>query len=246
MKVFLAHATGFCAGVWRPVAAGLGKKEVVAWDFAGHGAGPTIETPVDWGVFGEQVLDEAEPGGIGVGHSMGGTAMVMAQISDPARFRALVLIEPVIFPAPHQRRDHPLSEAAAKRKPTFETREAARVNFTSRSAFALWHPEALRGYVDCGLIGDGPVSLACAPALEADIYRGSNAHDTWERMGVIDIPVLILSGQDTDTIPPDLARAQAAQFPRAGFEVVPEAGHFLPMERPLLVAERVGRLLRAL
>ncbi len=245
MTLYLAHATGFCAGVWRPVVEALGEEDVVAWDFAGHGSGPSVEVPIDWVAFGEQVLDETKPGGVGVGHSMGGTAMVIAQLADPTRFRALVLIEPIIFPGPHERREHPLSAVAAKQKTTFETRDVARQNFASRPAFARWHPDAIDGYLDCGLVGDGPVTLACDPVVEAEVYRGSNAHDTWERMETVEIPVLILSGEDSDTIPPDLARAQAARFPRAGFEVVTAAGHFLPMEGPDLVADRGLRLMRA-
>ncbi|MGA7281430.1 MAG: hypothetical protein WBZ40_06560, partial [Acidimicrobiia bacterium] len=61
----------------------LGELESVVWDFAGHGAGPDIDLPVDWSVFGGQVLDETKPGGVGVGHSMGGAALVMAQLADP-------------------------------------------------------------------------------------------------------------------------------------------------------------------
>jgi pimeloyl-ACP methyl ester carboxylesterase len=55
-------------------------------------------------------------------------------------------------------------------------------------------------------------------------------------------PVLLMSGETSDTISPAFARSQAAQFRRAGLEVVPDVGHFLPMVDPGLVAERVQRL----
>lgn len=241
---FLAHATGFCGGVWRPVTEGL-EADTVDWDFAGHGSGPLLDLPVDWAVFGEQVLDETTPGGVGIGHSMGGAALVMAQLADPRRFEALVLIEPIIFPGPHQRLEHPMAVGALKRKTEFSSREDALANFEARSAFSSWHRAALEGYVEGGLIGDDPVRLACDPEVEADIYRASNAHDTFERMADVEVPVLVMAGETSDTIPPDLARAQAAQFGRAGFEIVPESGHFLPMEKPELVAERATRLARA-
>ena len=78
--------------------------------------------------------------------------------------------------------------------------------------------------------------------VEADIYRASHAHDTWERLGEVEIPVLLLAGENTDSTPPEFARQQTARFPKAGLEIVPDAGHFLPMERPELVANRVRRL----
>jgi pimeloyl-ACP methyl ester carboxylesterase len=240
MTVYLAHATSFCGAVWNPVIEAMNGMETVTWDFAGHGSGPSLTTPVDWSLFGEQVLDETEPGGIGVGHSMGGTALVMAQLRDPDRFRALILIEPIIFPGPHSRVEHPMATIAVKRKDRFEGRKEALENFGSRGAFASWHPDALAAYVDCGLTDE--FRLACDPAVEADIYRASNDHDTYEAMVEVEIPVLIMAGESSEMLGHDLVRAQAGQFQRAGFEFVKDAGHFLPMERPELVAERALRL----
>lgn len=246
MTVYFAHATSFCGAVWSPVIDRLTGVECVTWDFAGHGTGPELELPASWSRFGAQVLEETRPGGIGVGHSMGAAAMAMAQLADPARFRFLVLIEPIVFPGPHLRSDHILSDVASRRRSMFETRDEARRNWASKAAFADWDEAALDSYARCGLRGEGPVHLACDPEHEADIYRGSNDHDTFERLGEIEIPVLILAGEMSDTIPADLARLQADQFKSAGLEIVPGAGHFLPMENPNLVAERVGRLVEAL
>ncbi len=245
MPVYLSHATGFCGGVWSPIRDRLESQETEAWDFPGHGSGPKLEPPFTWQTFGEFVLDVTESGGIGVGHSMGAAALVMAQIADPKRFRALVLVEPIVFPPPHQRVDHPLAAVARKRKTVFETREAAYENFVNRPAFAGWDPQALNGYVNCGFAGPGPVLIACDPEVEAEVYNMSAEHDTWELLSQVEVPVLVLSGAETDTIKPDLARAQAAQFVRGGFEVVPDAGHFLPMENPALVAQRVERMVAA-
>jgi pimeloyl-ACP methyl ester carboxylesterase len=245
MTIYFSHATSFCGAVWDPVLADFGDVETMAWDQPGHGGGPDLRPPVDWRTFGEYALDVTRPGGIGVGHSMGAAALAMAQAADPGRFRALVLVEPVMFPGPHERRDNAMSEVALRRRREFESRDEAASNFRGRGAFAGWDEGAFEGYIRCGLVGDGPVRLACDPEVEADIYRGSGAHDTWDRLGDIDVPVLLISGELSETIPPDLAHEQASRFPRAGVEVVPGAGHFLPMERPELVAKRVRRLLES-
>lgn len=242
MTVFLSHATSFCGAVWNPVMSGLADLEMLAWDHPGHGVGPSIEPPIDWAQFGEYALEVTEPGGIGVGHSMGATALAMAQINDPSRFRALVLIEPVIYPGPFARSDNAMSERAQRRRRDYDSRSEAADSLRERGAFVGWHPAAFDGYIEGALLGDGPVRLACDPEVEADIYRGSGAHDTWERLGSIEIPVLLLYGAESDTIPPEVAREQQARFVRAGLESVGGAGHFLPMERPDLVAERVRRL----
>lgn len=242
MTVYMAHATSFCSGVWRPVISHLEGIHCVAWDFPGHGTGPPLEPPFSWEVFAEHVLRVTEPGGIGVGHSMGAAALAMAQLADPARFRFLLLIEPIVLPGPHGRQEHELSRVAAKRKSSFPDRETARENFSTRKAFAGWHPDAIAGYVDCGLVGDGPVELACDPEVEAEVYRGSGDHDTFDRLVELEVPALVLCGANSDTISPELARMQAERMGRAGVEVVPESGHFLPMERPDVIGDRVRRL----
>ena len=244
MTVYLSHATGFCGGVWAPVVEDLGSVETVAWDFPGHGSGPRIETPLTWQVFGEFVLDSTRPGGVGVGHSMGAAALLMAQLVDPRRFRALVLVEPIVFPPPHQRVNHPLASIAIKRKREFPNREEALANFAERGAFSDWDDMALRGYVDCGFLGNDPIALACDPEVEAEIYETSNEHDTWDRLEEIEIPTVVLAGAHTDTIKPELARAQAALM-GGGVEIVPDTGHFLPMERPDLIAQRTRRMVEA-
>jgi len=242
MTVYLAHGTSFCSGVWRPVVDGLDGIPCVAWDFPGHGAGPSLELPVDWRTFGEYVLSVTEPGGVGVGHSMGAAALTMAQLADPGRFRFLVLIEPIILPGPRRPLEHPVITVASNRRRVFDSRQRAKEKFVGREPFSRWHPAALDGYLDCGFVGEGPVELACSPELEAEIYRASTLHDTWDRLGEVEIPVLILGGEESDPIPPDLVRSQAARFPRAGVEIVPGVGHFLPMEKPELVAERIRRV----
>lgn len=242
MTVYLSHATSFCAGVWAPVQALLADIETVAWDHPGHGRGPELGLPVDWRRFGEHVLEVTALGGVGVGHSMGAAALAMAQVADAKRFRALVLIEPIIFPGPFQREErYEMAATAAKRKAVFESREAAADNFRGRQPFVGWDDSAFDAYIECGFLGDGPVRLACSPETEADIYRAWRDHDTWDKLGSIEIPVLLMAGEHSDTVPPEVARQQAAQFLRAGVEIVPDTGHFLPMERPDVVAERVRR-----
>lgn len=244
MTVYFSHATSFCGAVWNPVRVLLEDTDTYAWDHPGHGHGPPLEPPIDWRVFGQYVLEVTEPGGIGVGHSMGAAAMAMAQIEDPSRFQALVLIEPIVFPGPYVREAREtMADKAIRRRSIFESRDEARRHLRGRGVFADWVADALEGFIQCGLIGDGEVHLACSPEVEADIYRAWRDHDTWERLGAIDIPVLVMAGERSDTITPAFAREQAARFPRAGVEIVPGTGHLLPMEKPHVVAERVRRLL---
>lgn len=251
ITVAFAHATGFCGAVWRPVVETLGTDfDTIVWDFPNHGSSPRVPPPVDWWLFGEWARDHVAAAShplIGVGHSMGGAALAMAEIIAPGTFAGLILIEPMLFPPPYQRADNHLSLAVTKRRRSFATRAEARENFASKPPFENWHPGALDGYIEDGLLEteNGTVILSCTPEDEADVYRGATAHGAWERIEEVKTPTLILAGSESDTHPKERVHAIASHFLRAGFEIVPAENHFLPMEKPGLVARRIARMAHA-
>ena len=59
------------------------------------------------------------------------------------------------------------------------------------------------------------------------------------------LPVLVVCGDEDTVTPPDTARAMAAAIPGAALEIIPEAGHFAPLERPDLVTTVLHRFLDA-
>ena len=86
--------------------------------------------------------------------------------------------------------------------------------------------------------------LKCAPAVEADYYREGNNHDTWERLEEIDAPVVLVAGERSDSHHgPYLSQLQA-RFKRAHLEIVPDAGHLVPMEKPGTIADLVATTIR--
>ncbi|MDX1448338.1 MAG: alpha/beta hydrolase [Acidimicrobiia bacterium] len=244
-----AHATGFCAGVWRPIRSLLQDHDSTALDFRGHGASRSDRTVRSWWEMASDVLavtgeleDETL---IGIGHSMGGAALLMAEMLQPRTFAAFVLVEPIVFPGPHRRNpDHPLVSLARRRRDRFESKQAVRDSYGSKAPFESWHPDALAGYVDGGFVADsgGGVTLACSPQTEAEVFTASPVHGAWARLGEIEAPAVVLYGSDTDTFPPGHAEALAAQMGEASAIGVSGTGHFLPMERPAVVADTVRKM----
>lgn len=219
------HATGFHARCWDPVIARLGARHVVALDLRGHGR--SEKTPItNWKVFGEdladfvRVLDLRDV--VGVGHSMGGHALVDAAAAEPERFRRLVLIDPVIAspddyaafqalvdggadgtrPVPHPDGGWTIASGegalhpTARRKRFFESPAAMIERFRERAPYSVFTPEALDAYCTHGLLprADGSgFELACPPDIEASIYMTSRTNGAvYESVRALDLPVLIL------------------------------------------------------
>lgn len=256
--LLLAHATGFHARCWDPVVRRLGSRHVVALDQRSHGRSEKVEI-THWDVFGHDLaafvreLDLSEV--VGVGHSMGGHAMVDAAAAEPARFRSLVLIDPVIAaPGDYGGGGWVIADAephpTAKRKRHFESPEAMIERFRDRVPYRVFHPEALRAYCTFGLLpvegGEG-FELACPPEIEASIYMTSRTNAAVHHsIQAIDLPVLILRAKlpapDRDVM--DFSSSPTwpglvTEF-RRGREIhFADRTHFLPMEIPGRVAELI-------
>ena len=185
---------------------------------------------------------------VGVGHSMGGAALVMAELLDPGSFDALVLVEPIILPPPYGRDEgHPLVSLALRRRAVFESRDDARATYASKPPFDTWDPASLDGYLDGGFHRtDGTFTLACRPRSEAEVFTAAGAHAVWERVAEVPVPVTILYGANTDTYPSGHAERLATRFGDGSTVEVADTGHFVPMERPDVVADAVQRAAAAL
>lgn len=243
------HATGFCKELWGPVAALLQPHPVLAPDQRGHGDSSTPPPPYDWWDLGRDLLALVAAGGlarpVGLGHSSGAAALVMAELLRPGTFASLALAEPIIFPVPPVRmEDNPMSLAAQRRRRAFPSPETAADSLRGRGAFAGWTEEALALYVTCGLRPEeGAWVLKCSPETEAEFYRGATAHGAWSRLGEVACPVVLVAGAASTSHSGPFIEAMAECFADARLEVVPGAGHFLPMERPEAVAALVSSLL---
>jgi len=255
LTLALAHATGFCRGVWGPVidelrAAGI-HDPVVTWDHRGHGDSENPPLPIDWWDVARDalaVLDGVSGPIVGVGHSMGAAALLMAEILVPGTFAAIVAIEPIVFPPPFEPIDHhPLVQSANRRRPSFPSREAALENFASKEVFSGWDRRALEAYVTCGLRPEGGEwVLSCPPEYEAATFAAAPLHGAWDRLGEVTPPVHVVAGRDSDSHPAEFADAQTSRLGSGTLEIVDGSGHFLPMEQPGRVAGIIGQVISSI
>jgi pimeloyl-ACP methyl ester carboxylesterase len=253
-----AHATGFHGAVWEPMSAALGGAyERWAIDFRAHGGSVVPpEGPLPWTAMGADVLSVVDdldlPSGslLGIGHSMGGAALLLAEQARPGLFAGLWLFEP-ITPPPAARAalsgGNALAEGALRRRPSFPSIADALANFASKPPLRVARADALHAYVRHGLVAgeDGEMHLACRPADESQIYRGGGDHGAYERLGEVTCPVVVACGGETAG-PAAFAPAVAKALPSGVLEVHPHLGHFGPLEAPSELAASVGRLVQQL
>lgn len=260
--IVMAHATGFHARVWdRTIAALPGSPHVIAYDQRGHGRSQKLG-PYSWDVFGQDLFDLLEAldleDVVGVGHSMGGCAMLRAASTAPARFERLVLVDPVILDpvifeawgetlGAVRPEDHPV----ARRKGHWRSWREMFERFEHRHPYSLWQREVLEDYARYGVLedpaGTGYV-MACPPVVEASVYTAQGGRDVYPMIAGIDLPVTVLRGRqrqgERDGGTMDFAAsptwpALASQFARGRDVHLPELTHFIPMEAPELTADYV-------
>ncbi len=254
--LLLGHATGFCKEVWRPTVAGLRElgveASVAAWDARGHGSSPALPTPVTWRTFGRDLAALAkELGGgarlVGVGHSMGGAAVVMAETLSPGTFAGMVLVEPVLMPPPYRRRpDNPLSVLAARRRPVFPSVEEAARSYRSKPLFADWHEEAFAGYLEGGFRPHPQgAALVLSPESESEVFAASAECGAFAHIGEVEAPVRLLVSDERSMLSETMP-AISAGFPDIVTAYMTGQSHLMVMERPDLTAAEIADHLRSL
>lgn len=242
--LLLAHATGFNKLVWRPMVDALRREgfggRIVAFDFRSHGTSPKLGDHA-WSHFADDVteaLSAIEGPVVGVGHSMGGTALLRSALDNPQCVIGQVLVEPIILPPVlFEGDDHPLVRGAARRRREFGGPGEALVNFAGKTVFAKWDPDALAAYIEGGLVSEGERwVLACEPADEAATFRASGSDGVFDRLAEVAVPVWLVVGADSDTYPPGYVEVLRDRMAGSQLVTVLEAGHFVPMEQPAALA----------
>jgi pimeloyl-ACP methyl ester carboxylesterase len=249
----LCHATGFHGAVWEPLSAALGDGfERWAIDFRAHGASVVPERQeLRWAEIATDVLTVVDALGtppgelLGLGHSMGGACLLLAEQARPGTFAGLWLFEPIAPPAgalpPLEGGNH-LADGALRRRRTFPSHAEAVANYASKPPFSSLRADALHAYVRHGFVADddGAVHLACRPEDESQVYRGGGAHGAFEHLGEVRCPVVVACGEDA-VGPAAFAPSIAAALPDGRLEPHWHMGHFGPLEAPVVLAEAVRR-----
>jgi len=190
-----------------------------------------------------------------VGHSIGAVVALRAALHHPERFRAIVLIDPVLFPrrvvawwsliyrAGLSENIHPLVRASRGRRRFFDDLESVFRGYRRKDVFRFMNDEALRDYIT-GMTrprAGGGYELAYSPEWETRIYvTGVKSDlDLWRGLPKLDIPLMILRGAETDTFWSYTGRRVTRIRPQTRIVTIENTTHLLPLERPAEVAGHI-------
>ena len=261
-QVLLSHATGFHGRCFDPVVNFLKNKfDCTSFDYRGFGDSKlNSDWQVEWQGYCDDALAVAnslhDHGRIiAVGHSMGGAALIMAALIAPELFKALIIYEPIIFPATFRQASKdlhvpsPLVEGARRRRTTFASREEALANYSSKPPMDVFKNESLRAYVEYGFndIEDTKtkqrsVVLKCLPEHEARTYETGAAHQTWDQLHLLQVPTWVVSGAVAPNQPSAWSELIAKEIQNAKFIQWSDVGHFGPMQQPDRLASLISEV----
>ena len=209
----------------------------------------------DWHPLSDDLLrflsDRETAPVIGIGHSIGAVVTLRAALRNPGKFRALVLIDPVLFVPSFMinwhiirvlglgERLHPLIQGAKKRRRTFNDLETIFRGYRSRKVFQYMSDENLKIYI-AGITKektDGGYELVYSPEWEAQIYRtGMHDFDIMRDLPKLEVPTLIICGAETDTFLESMARLVKKKNSKIQIHTLERSTHLLPLEYPQEIA----------
>lgn len=266
MPLHFLHANGYPPGCYNPLLERLQKNyHVFGMHLRPLWKDAKMNDLKDWHPLSDDLLrflwDRQPDPVIGVGHSIGGIVTLRAALYDPSRFRALVLLDPVLFIPSFMtmwrliraiglgERLHPLIAGAKRRRRNFDDLETVFRGYRERPVFRYMSDENLQIYIE-GITrqkADGTYELIYSPEWEAHIYlTGIRDFDIWRELPKLKIPTLIIRGAETDTFLEKAANLVKQKNPAIQIHTMEKSTHILPLERPQEVYEIMEEFLKSL
>lgn len=216
--------------------------DVIAWNAPGYGASqPLAEafpSPRDYAAALVGFLDVLDLDRIVlVGHSLGALLAGSFAVHYPARLAALALLSPAV--GYRLVAAEPLTPALRARIDEIESLGASR--FAAQRAVKLVHaPESKPAIV--AAIREAMAAVNVPGYVQA--VRALGAGDLLTDCSAITAPALVAVGAEDAVTPPANARAVFSALPRGvAFREIRGAGHALPQENPVAVAQLLSELM---
>ena len=251
-NVVMFHAVGMCSQIWNNAARDLAKDyHVYSFDLRGHGDTQHSEGGYTFQQIGADVASVIQTmgleGSIGIGHSAGGMAMLIADSLVPGIVSKGVLVDtrvgdsPMALLSPEEQKLR--IKRTLQKRSIWESREVMYAAYRDRRAFKSWTDEVFADYIEGGTrpLEDGRVELKCDPVVEESFYEARRELDTSQVLRGLGGEYILLVGDYKGAQTPQDAAVQHLTRETKGFQLkeLGAGSHFVPMEHPALVLKEI-------
>jgi pimeloyl-ACP methyl ester carboxylesterase len=247
--LILLHGFGASEFTWRETAAPLAELgAVIRYDRPAFGL---TERPLEWSgpnpystdfqvdlVIG--LMDAlGVPRAVLVGNSAGGTVAMLAALRYPERVQGLILASPAVYAG---------GGSPAYTRWLFQTPQMDRLgplvarniqNWGRDFAASAWHdPSRITAEIWAGYTR--PLQAENWDRALWNLTRASRPSGLDQRLAELDLPILVITGDDDRIVPTEQSIRLAGELPAADLVVIPSCGH-VPQEecpQPFLQASR--------
>lgn len=258
-SVLFIHGAGCHARCWDATIRILGSSlRSIAIELRGHGRSQKVG-PYSWKQFGQDVCAFIQSLNLSdllvVGHSMGGHIALQVAAELQECVAGLVLVDPLVFDSRayelsakvqlfNSPEEHPVAKRRSKWNSPSEWFEVLR----EREPYKRWNLEILWDHCTHGLVldGSGKYELCCPPLVEAETYLGNSSVNVHPLLSKIQTPVAVIRCQvargmrhPMDAIHSLTWPKLAENLPNARDYYFPDVFHFVPMQRPDIIANAV-------
>ena len=251
-SVVMFHAVGMHSQIWNNAARDLSRDyHVYSFDLRGHGDTQPPEGGYTFQQIGEDVASVIQTmgleGAIGVGHSAGGMAMLIADSLFPGIVSKGVLVDtrvgdsPMALLSPDEQKLR--AQRTLQKRTIWESREVMYEAYRDRRAFKAWTDEVFGDYIEGNtrLLEDGRVELKCNPVVEETFYESRAELDTSQVLHGLGGEYILLVGDYKGAQTPQDAAVQRLTQETKRFQLkeLGAGSHFVPMEHPDLVLKEI-------
>lgn len=170
-------------------------------------------------------LDLKQPYAV-IGHSNGGALAIRAAALGAVRPRKLVLLA-----------------ASGIRGGQRAKRLTLKIIAKVGDAATLWLPERYRQALRRSLYGAAGSDMLVMPELQ-ETFKRTVRQDVQADAATIELPVLLIYGEDDRAVPLEHGRTYARLMPNSRLAVIKRAGHFLHLDQPAEVETLIEEFLK--
>ncbi|MGD1993801.1 MAG: alpha/beta fold hydrolase [Anaerolineae bacterium] len=245
----LISGLGYDHWMWHRMVPGLAEHfQVMTFDNRGVGktdkpTGPYTAQMLAGDTAGLIEALEIAPAAV-MGHSMGGFVAQALALSRPELISKLIL-SATNFGGPNHIPVTPEALAVltdTESDPIERLRRGIVISTTP--GFDKEHPEIIEEWLAYRV--EHPIDPdAYQSQLAIGLALASEEAAFEQRLHQVELPTLILFGEDDKVVPPGNAELLARELPNSTVKILPDAGHFFPFDAPQRAVEAVVEFLKA-